>query len=211
MAVTTLLIDLDDTIYSPATGIWELIGERIDLFIHERIELPWEQIPELRKKYFLEYGTTMRGLVLNHNIDAEDYLRFVHNVPIENLLSPDHELQKLLSGFTQSKVIFTNSDERHARRVLSAMQLDGVFNDIIDVHSVTPYCKPQPEAYQSALNLIGESRPQNCVVIDDSLRNLQTAHVLGFRTILVGSNPDHNQVDFAIKSIKELKPFHIDP
>jgi len=89
------------------------------------------------------------------------------------------------------------------------MQLEDVFNDIIDIHSVDPYCKPQPEAYQSALKLLAETRPQNCLVIDDSLRNLQTAHALGFRTVLVGTNPDHSQVDFAIKSLKELNPIHL--
>ncbi len=209
MAVTTLLIDLDDTVYPPSSGIWGLIGDRIDLFIHDRIKLSWEKIPNLRRQYFIDYGTTMRGLVVNYGIDPEDYLKFVHDVPIENLLSPDLELGEILAKFTQSKVIFTNSDERHARRVLNALQLESLFDNIIDIQKVSPYCKPQPDAYQAALNQLGGTSSQECLVIDDSLRNLQTARSLGFHTLLVGPNPDHAQVDYAIPTLKELTITHL--
>lgn len=202
MAITTLLIDLDDTVYPPSSGIWGLIGERIDLFIHTRLQLPWDEIPHLRQRFFAEYGTTMRGLMVNYHIDPEDYLKFVHEVPIEALLQPDPDLRKVLAELSQSRFIFTNSDERHANRVLRALQLEGIFQKIIDVHQISPYCKPQPEAFLSAMKIAGETDPRTCVVIDDSLRNLQTAHLLGFRTVLVGTNPDQDGVDTSIRSLK---------
>ena len=101
MAITTLLIDLDDTVYPPSSGIWGLIGERIDLFIHTRLQLPWDEIPHLRQRFFAEYGTTMRGLMVNYHIDPEDYLKFVHEVPIEALLQPDPDLRKVLAELSQ--------------------------------------------------------------------------------------------------------------
>jgi len=203
MPITTFLVDLDDTIYPPSSGIWDLIGDRIDIFIHDRLNLDWEKIPALRQSLFLNYGTTMRGLVVNYGIDPEDYLLFVHQVPVEELIHPDPELTDALSTFTQKKVIFTNADERHARRVLRALQLEPVFNQIIDIRQIAPYCKPQPEAFQLALTLAGESLPQNCLVVDDSPRNLKAAGELGFRTVLVGK-PAQDGVDYAIPTLKEL-------
>jgi putative hydrolase of the HAD superfamily len=204
MPITTFLIDLDDTLYPPSSGIWDLIGERIDLFIHDRVGLAWEEIPALRRELYINYGTTMRGLVVNYHIDAEDYLKFVHEVPVEELIGPDLQLTAVLSSFPQNKVIFTNADVRHARRVLRALQLETVFGQIIDIRQMTPFCKPQPEAYLLALKLAGEVLPQNCLVVDDSPRNLSAAAALGFPTVLVGSAQPEPGIDYTISTLKEL-------
>jgi len=204
MPITTFLVDLDDTLYPPSSGIWDLLGERIDLFIHKQLGLDWEKIPALRKDFFINYGTTMRGLVVNYAIDPEDYLKFVHQVPVEELIAPDPQLTAVLSGFPQNKVIFTNADERHARRVLRALQLEPVFDQIIDILQVTPFCKPQPEAYLLALKLTGEAMPQNCLVVDDSARNLSAAAKLGFPTVLVGTALPEPGIDYSISTLKEL-------
>lgn len=204
MPITTFLVDLDDTLYPPSSGIWDLIGERIELFIHDRLGLAWEEIPALRKDFFNKYGTTMRGLVVNYAIDPEDYLKFVHEVPIEDLIGPDPQLTAVLSSFPQNKVIFTNADERHARRVLRALQLEPVFDQIIDVRQVTPFCKPQPEAYLLALKLAGEALPQNCLVVDDAPRNLSAAAALGFPTVLVGPAQAGPGINYTIPTLKEL-------
>ena len=204
MPITTFLFDLDDTLYPPSSGIWDLIGERIDLFMHDQVGLAWEEIPALRKAYFTNYGTTMRGLVVNYHINPEDYLNFVHQVPIEALIHPDPQLTALLSSFPQNKVIFTNANEQHARRVLRALQLEPVFDQIIDVRQVAPFCKPQPEAYLLALKLTREALPQNCLVIDDSPRNLSAAAALGFPTVLVGPARPEPGILYTIPSLNEL-------
>jgi putative hydrolase of the HAD superfamily len=204
MTISKLLVDLDDTIYPSSSGIWGLIGERIDLFIHNRLQLDWNEIPALRQEYFNQYGTTMRGLIINHHIDPEDYLKFVHEVPIESLIHPDPELRSVLASLPQTRFIFTNSDEHHARRVLRALQLEDLFEAIIDVHLIAPFCKPQPEAFLAAMQITGEENPGACVIVDDSLRNLQAARLLGFHTVYVGSKSDHDGAELSIRSLKEL-------
>jgi len=205
MSITTFLIDLDDTIYPPSSGIWTLIGKRIDLFIRNHLQVEWSEIPTLRQNLFNKYGTTMRGLISIYHIDAEEYLKFVHDVPIEDLISPDPKLNSLLTAYSQLKVIFTNSDERHARRVLRAMKLEDIFENIIDIHQISPYCKPQPEAYGLALKVLRDSMPQDILVIDDSPPNLVTANSLGFHTALVGSKPTEPGIEYVIPSLHELR------
>jgi putative hydrolase of the HAD superfamily len=204
MPITTLLFDLDDTLYSPTSGMWELIGNRIELFIHTKLHFPVEEVHSIRQRLFKEYGTTMRGLIELYQIDAEEYLKFVHDVPVEELISPDPELNWQLSCLPQKKVIFTNADDRHAKRVLCALNLEDIFEKIIDIRSVAPYCKPQPEAYHLALKCLDEVSANNCLVIDDSPRNLETAQALGFHTLLIGSPRTPAAGENRIQAWKEL-------
>jgi putative hydrolase of the HAD superfamily len=187
--VTTLFIDLDDTLYPASTGVWSLIRKRIDLYMHERLHLPWDEIPALRHELFLTYGTTLRGLQVTRRIDEVDFLAFVHDVPVEQMLSPHPALATLLHCYPQRKVILTNADRRHALRVLAALQITNTFDPIIDIQAISPFCKPQPEAFQRALELIGGPAPQDCLVVEDTVRNLDTARALGFQTILVSEQP----------------------
>ena len=55
-----------------------------------------------------------------------------------------------------------------------------------------------------ALNLCGETRPENCLVVDDAVRNLLSASGLGFHTVLVGSTQTLPGIDRAIMSLKDL-------
>jgi putative hydrolase of the HAD superfamily len=204
MSIDTLMIDLDDTLYPPSTGVWGLIGERIDLFMQERVGLPAERITALRTELFHTYGTTMRGLQITQNIDIDDYLAFVHDVPVETLIRPAPELRALLSRYPQRKVIFTNADSNHARRVLRALQLEDLFDLIIDIHAIAPACKPMPAAFQTALRLLGEDDPARVLFADDTVRNLVAARQLGMVTVLVRPGEPHPEVDFTIPTLLAL-------
>jgi putative hydrolase of the HAD superfamily len=85
MGYTTLFIDLDGTLYSNSTGLWDAIRVRMTQYMLERLNLPKENVSNLRRQYFERYGTTLRGLQIHHGVDANDYLAFVHNLPLENI------------------------------------------------------------------------------------------------------------------------------
>jgi pyrimidine 5'-nucleotidase len=192
MTFTTLFFDLDDTLYDSSNGLWEAIRARMGMYMHERLHLPPEQIPALRRKYFETYGTTLRGLQIHYQVDANDYLTYVHNLPLEKFLQPDPSLREMLLSLPQPKWIFTNSDANHARRVLNLLGVEDCFRCIADVRAIGFHCKPEVVAYQRVLQLAGETDPKCCVLIDDSARNLATARWLGFTTVLVsrdGANP----------------------
>jgi pyrimidine 5'-nucleotidase len=109
-----------------------------------------------------------------------------------------------LSLFPNRKIIFTNANQDHAERVLDILGIDEFFSEIIDILQISPYCKPMPEAYQKALEISGLSNPADCVVIDDSPRNLKTARELGFFTIQVGTDTRCSYADAAILTIADL-------
>ena len=162
-----------------------------------RLGIPTDQIPILRQVYFQTYGTTLLGLQYNFQIDPKDFLAFVHDLPIEEMLSPDSALCDMLNSLPQAKWIFTNADDKHATRVLRALGLEACFSGIIDINALDFICKPSPNAYRQAMQIAGVVDPARCVYLDDSPRNLLPAQGMGFFTVLVsqaGQEPAANLV-----------------
>lgn len=203
MTITTFLVDLDDTVYPSSSGIWELIGERINQYLHQKMGVPWDEVTNLRQSLLMKYGTTLRGLQMLHGVDARDYLAFVHAVPVSEHLSPDPHLAAVLGRYPQRKLIFTNADSNHARNVLSALQIEQHFAGIIDILAVAPFCKPMPEAFERALEQAAVD-PHECMMFDDAPRNLETARRLGCQTVLVGGSAQPGRADVQIARLADL-------
>lgn len=191
MPFTTIFFDLDDTLYPPSSGIWKLIKDRMNLYMHNHLEIPWNEIPALRDKLFHEYGTTLRGLQANYKIDTNEYLCFVHDIPVHEYLKPDDSLKKMLEELPYQKLIFTNADANHAQRVLNALGLQNCFEKIVDINAVNPYCKPMQPALKIALELSGETKPGNCILVDDQPKTTQAGRIFGFYSILYGQDINH--------------------
>ena len=204
MPFTTFFFDLDDTLYPRASGLWGAIGGRISKYMIERMEFPPEQVASIREKYFLEYGTTLRGLQANYNVNTNDYLAFVHDVPLDHYIHPDPDVHSAIAGIPARKFIFTNSDTNHARRVLDATGLQGLFDGIIDVHVIEPFCKPMPEAFEMAMKAAGGPEAGNCVLLDDQRRITGAARRLGMYTILVGETIPGEEADAALLHLTDL-------
>lgn len=179
-----LLFDLDETLYSPQTGLWPVIGERIVSYIHERLAVPWEEARALRFRYAQQYGVTLAGLLRERQVDPDDYLEYVHRLPLDQYLAPDPALNAMLARLPLPKAVLTNASADHARRVLEQLGVARHFDQIIDIKALNYINKPQPEAYRRALTLLGASGPE-CVFIDDLARNLAAAHDLGLITVWV--------------------------
>lgn len=205
MPINTLFFDLDATLYPESNGLWPAIRERIGRYMREVMHLPEDEIPRLREHYYLNYGTTLRGLQTQYAIDTRAYLDFVHNLPLDEYLHPDPGLRALLLSLPQRRWIFTNSDRPHTERVLETLGIEDCFEGIVDVYALEPYCKPQMEAYRLALDFAGVADPKDCALLDDSTRNLAPARAMGIFTVLVGSNGTHPAADRTLMDIHDLR------
>ena len=179
-----LLFDLDETLYSAATGLWPVIGERITAYIHERMGFSLEEAQALRARYAKQYGVTLVGLRTHHQVDTDDYLEYVHRVPLEQYLQPDSALNGMLARLPLPKAILTNADAAHAGRVLDRLGIARHFPQIVDIRALDFHNKPRPEAYERAAALLGVA-PAECVFMDDLPHNLAPARAQGMTTILV--------------------------
>lgn len=200
-----LLFDLDETLYPADAGVMDYIRERMQDYVRRQLSLSPAEADALRRSYLRDYGTTLRGLQINHQVDAEEYLRYVHDIPLDRCLRANPELDAVLGLIPLQKVVFTNSSREHAERVLGALGIRRHFARIVDVRDVQYESKPQPTAYKRICEML-DVRPQDCVIVEDSLRNLQPAKALGMATILVGSREARagDGVDVAIRRIEEI-------
>ena len=185
MSYTTLFFDLDDTTLS--LQLRSVGGNpRPDGPLHGRAGwLARSGDSDLRRHYFETYGTTLRGLQKHHQVDTDDYLAYVHDLPLEEYIQPDPALHALLVSLPQRRFIFTNADAAHARRVMQVLGVADCFERIIDIRAIDFACKPELLAYKRALALAGDPAPQECVLLDDSPTNLAPARQLGFTTVMI--------------------------
>jgi putative hydrolase of the HAD superfamily len=197
-----VLFDLDETLYPSRSGLMAAISELMSRYMEERLDMPLSEILALREHYYHVYGTTMRGLQIHHGIVPEDYLAYVHDLPLENYIGPNDELDRVLAEIEAEKVVFTNASAEHARRVLKVLGIERHFNCIIDVRALGFLSKPNPEAYRRALAIL-DAAGDECLIVDDRARNLSPAKELGMTTVLVGSEKTAD-VDFVIGEVTEI-------
>lgn len=203
MAIRFLLFDLDETLYPRDAGVMPAIGRLIRQYIVEEYGTTPQEADALARRYHQEYGTSMRGLLLHNNLDAGRFLAFVHDFPLDDL-QPNPQLDALLAGLPGEKVIFTNADQAHAERVLARLGIRRHFSRVIDIVAMAYISKPNLAAYTGCLHLL-DARPNECVLIEDTGRNLTPAKQLGMVTVLVDGNPE-DSADYKIASILELAP-----
>ena len=202
-----LLFDLDDTLYSADSGLFQKIKDNIYLFMIQRLGIPAEETNALREKLFKEYGTTFKGLTTMYDFTGQEYMDFVHNLPLRDYISENPALRSMLQRYAVKKYIFTNADANHARRVTNILGINDLFEEtIVDVLDMFPYCKPMPEAFDHVIAKTGNYKPEEIVFVDDSLPNIESAHKLGFNVVWLNRNKNGNHERFStIDDIMELE------
>jgi len=205
--LSCVFFDLDNTLYPKSSGLMAEIGRRMNLYMSERLGIPAEKVREIRDSLLVSYGTTLNGLRRYYEIDPDDFLSFVHEIPLEQFISRNDALDQMLAALPLRKIIFTNADARHARRVLSRLGILRHFEAIVDIHFIEFCCKPDPRAYRRALDFAGV-RPEECVLLEDYPANIRTAKAMGITTVLVGDDVKDDSIaadaDYTINNVIEF-------
>lgn len=193
--VDTWLFDLDNTLYPANCNIFPLVERRMGLFIEERFGMEREAARALQKRLFGQYGTTMRGLMTEKGVDAEEYLAFVHDIDLATLV-PDQVLLEAVARLPGRKLIFTNASAEHALRVLERVSLAGHFEAVFDIRDAAFDPKPGEAAYDLLIERHGID-PWRTVFFEDTVRNLQPAHARGMTTVWVEHDAVWSRADMA--------------
>jgi len=199
-----ILFDLDNTLYPRESGLWEAIGRRINRYMIERLGIDPHKVGELRREYLRDFGTTLNALRHYHTVNTDDFLVFVHDLPLEKYLARRADLDGMLERLPLDKVIFSNADEPHVRRVLAQLGISRHFSQIIHIHALGFINKPDLRAYHKALSFIS-ARAQECLFVDDSAVNLLPARELGMVTVLIGDEAMTDGIDHHIGEITDLE------
>jgi putative hydrolase of the HAD superfamily len=177
------LFDLDNTLYSGDTKVFDQVDKKMSLFISKKLNVSTEEAKKIQKNYFNEYNTTLNGMIKNHEINAEEFLEFVHDVDL-NFLKEDLDLRKELASLTGKKYIFTNGSKAHASNVTKRIGIENLFDGVFDIVESDFIPKPSIEPYKRIIQKYGLD-PQYCIFIEDIARNLKPAYELGMKTVWI--------------------------
>ena len=196
-----LLIDLDNTVYRESSNIFSQIDKKMKEFISYTLKISQKEAYTLQKKYFLENGTTLRGLMLYHNIEPENFLSYVHDINLTSI-NKNIVLKNEIKKYKGRKIIFTNGTLEHASRVLKRIDIFEEMDNIFDIKDAEYIPKPQVITYKKVVNKY-KLIPHNTIMIDDIKANLITAKKLGMSTILVSTKKVEKEeyIDFCYDSL----------
>jgi putative hydrolase of the HAD superfamily len=183
------IFDLDNTLYPADCALFELIDNRMRAFIANLLTIEDSAAHVVQKTYFRDHGTTLSGLMANHGVEPAVFLDFVHDIEMDRLASAPR-LRQALQSLPGRKIIFTNGDAVYAGKVLAALGLTGVFDDICDIHHMEYRPKPHDAAYHALLARTGID-PKRSVFIEDMARNLEPAKKLGMTTIWINNGSEY--------------------
>ena len=177
------LFDLDNTLYSGDTKVFDQVDKKMSKFISEKLNVSIDDAKKIQKNYFHEYNTTLNGMIKNHDIDANEFLEFVHDVNLE-FLKKDESLEKEIARLKGKKIIFTNGSKAHASNVTSRIGIEQLFDGVFDIVDSDFYPKPSIEPYKKIIENY-KIEPEYCIFFEDIARNLKPAYELGMKTVWI--------------------------
>ena len=188
------IFDLDNCLYPASTGLFDLIDERMGASIERLLDCDSEEAKRVQKAHFHQHGTTLAGLMKQHEIDPHHFLGEVHDIPLDRVQC-DERLGRLLPLLPGRRFVFTNGDAPYARRVLDAIGIAGHFDDLHDIHASSYRPKPDPHGYALLCDRFGID-PSKSILVDDMVQNLAPAKALGMTTIWVDNGSERGNHNF---------------
>ena len=198
------VFDLDNTLYPASSSLFPQIDRRMRGFICERLHLPPDEAHALQKRYYREFGTTLRGLMLVHGIEPDIFLAYVHDIDC-TVLDVAPRLNAALARLPGRKLIFTNGSERHAENVLARLGIAPHFEGIFDIRAAGFLPKPDPDTYRRMVERHGVD-PRAALMVEDLHRNLVPAAAIGMTTLWVR---EANHPDSAVLNLHDGDLSHV--
>lgn len=185
--VTAWVFDLDNTLYPPQARLFDQIEVRMTQFVMEALGVDQARANHLRRHYWHTYGTTLAGLMREHDVDPAPYLTHVHDISLDHL-EVDHDLAAHIRALPGRKIVYTNGCGPYAERVIAARGLSGLFDAVYGVEHAGFLPKPEAQAFQTVFDTDGLD-PRQAAMFEDDPRNLAAPHAMGMRTVHVAPDP----------------------
>ena len=206
------IFDLDNTIYDINLGLFKKISNRITDFIMSKYSLDIDQAKKIQKEYYLKYGLTLRGLIVEKKLEPEEFLDYVHDVEHPELKKNDQLISKIriLEG---KKIIFTNATSKHAKKILKILELEHDFDQIIDIKDLEYIPKPDKRSYKKLLECLNLNKENldKTIFFEDTVKNLIPAKELGITTVWMKNSinekdfiKNSNFIDYSFNNLNEF-------
>ncbi len=180
------VFDLDNTLYAAECRLFEEIDARMTSYIQERLSLSHQDARKVQKDYYVRYGTTMSGLMQEHDVEPDHFLDYVHDIDLAPI-NENKALAAAINALPGRKYIYTNGSTAHAENVAGALGVFHLFDDVYDIKAAQYTPKPHREPFDAFVDRFGIAAEKS-VMFEDLLQNLEVPHALGMTTVLVCSD-----------------------
>jgi putative hydrolase of the HAD superfamily len=181
--VSAWVFDLDNTLYPRSSNLFAQVDDRIRAYVRKLLNVDEAEAERIQKGFYKEHGTTLRGLMLTHDIDPDEFLEFVHDID-HSVVKPDPALGAAILRLPGKKYIFTNGSRRHAEKIAERLGFSKHFEDIFDIVAANLVPKPYRETYDRFVQRFG-IEPARAAMFEDLARNLLVPKAVGMVTVLV--------------------------
>ena len=181
--INTWIFDLDNTLYSADSGIFQQVHKLMGEFISKNLKIDMVEAKKLQSKYYKQHGTTLRGLMDNHGVEPDYFLDEVHKLDY-SIVGPDEILNKELEKIQGRKIIYTNANKKHVVDVLERINLANFFDEIFDIKMANYIPKPEIRPYEQIIDIFNIN-PSSSAMFDDIAKNLVPAKKVGFTPVWV--------------------------
>ena len=181
--INTWIFDLDNTLYSADSGIFQQVHKLMGEFISKNLKMDMVEAKKLQSKYYKQHGTTLRGLMDNHGVEPDYFLDEVHKLDY-SIVGPDEILNKELEKIQGRKIIYTNANKKHVVDVLERINLANFFDEIFDIKMANYIPKPEIKPYEQIIDIFNIN-PSSSAMFDDIAKNLVPAKKVGFTPVWV--------------------------
>ena len=185
------VLDLDDTLYPPTGEIYAQMAERICAYVMKTLHIGKKEAAVIQKEYYRKYGATVWGLMVEHDVNPEDFTDYVHELDLSSL-KENPQLKKCLDALPDKKFVFTNGAHQHAERVLERLGLTECFSGIFSIREADYIPKPALQTYLKMLNTFA-LKAEESIMFDDSPANILGAKKAGMHTVWISSNVENNK------------------
>ena len=201
--INTWIFDLDNTLYSAESGIFQQVHKLMGKFIKNYLNIETKKANELQRKYYKEHGTTLRGMMDNHGVDPDYFLSEVHKLDY-SIVGSNNKLNMELKKLNGKKIIYTNANMEHVLNVLERIELSNCFDHVFDIKMANYIPKPQLTPYNHIVKKF-DLNPSKSAMFDDIAKNLVPAKNVGFTSIWIDAGYENFSDD--IKSSKKYIDF----
>lgn len=195
--VDTWIFDLDNTLYPASCRLFDQIDVRMGEFISDLFKVDRVEARRIQKDFFYKYGTTLRGLMSEHQMAPETFLDYVHDID-HSPVPANVALAANLEALPGRKLVFTNGTVSHATNVMQRIGITHLFDGIFDIVHSDFIPKPERGPYEKFIAQ-HDVDPGKAAMFEDIARNLAVPHELGMTTVLV--HDDANEDSAKINSV----------
>jgi putative hydrolase of the HAD superfamily len=181
--VEAWIFDLDNTLYPAHLSLWEQIDTRIKGYVSKLLNVSTEEAFRLQKDWYRRYGTSMRGLMIEHGMSPDDFLSYVHDID-HSPLQANPELGAAIAALPGRKFVFTSGTHSHVAAVTRRLGIENHFDGVFDIVDAGLLPKPHRVTYEKFLADHGVEAGR-AAMFEDLARNLEAPHALGMKTVLV--------------------------